>query len=492
MNTKSLSERKDFVPITSTEVLKPNGLPSSYRWMTKGFYALYESEQVNNDGISKKSNWGIEVDYINDPAKDGSLGYTLYVGRDGESFGNWFDQPTLFVRYYNITHPLGNEQVNIPGLGKVSCFKTQRGPQGYSAVKKTLWYDEKTSLLVKMDVHTLDGTRIYSCLLSEFSPLLSQVYSSISSSVQRSTVAVQAVAVQQVIAEQNYSRPAESAPTKSPVKKCPRCGREVKASNFESHYEQCKGLKRFTHRVKLVMGAVVIVAVGYVLYLWYSNLANAPANQNSEVFPQQQKNLSSNTSSTIAPKQPNLLIAEVISEGSSLLPNPSNENTQGNVPIQKLKYGEKLLLLAPDYVGKGWYHVRHQATGFEGWINGNDISLENSQVKPDPTISRTPLRDSDLNTGNSIRVVITPLRHPRLDVIYGAEARDEAGKLLAVGKQIAVEDNLLVVEETQYSSNGAIVYRGKLFFAGTTLVRQEKIEGNKRWEIFHSWVSDRP
>ncbi len=487
MNTTSLSERKDFVPITSTEVLKPKGLPSSYRWMSKGFYALYKGEQVNNEGISKKSSWGVEIDYINDSTKDGSLGYTLYVGRDGESFGNWFDQPTLFVRYYNITHPLGNEQVNIPGLGKVSCFKAQRGPQGYSAVKKTLWYDEKTSLLVKMDVHTLDGTRIYSCLLSEFSPLLSQVHTSMSSSVQRSSVAAQ-----QVISEQNYSRPSKSAPTNDPVKKCPRCGRKVKDSSFESHYEHCRGLKRFTFRVKLVMATVIIVAVGYVLYLWYSNQANAPANQNSVVFPQQQNNPSGNTSSTIPPKQPNLLMAEVISEGSSLLPNPSNENTKGNVALQKLKYGEKLLLLSPNYVGKGWYHVRHQATGLEGWIHGDDIRLENSQLKTEPTISTTPLRDSDPNTGNSIRVVITPLRHPRLDVIYGAEARDEAGTLLAIGKQIAVEDNLLVVEETQYSSSGVVVYRGKLFFAGTTLVKQEKIEGNKRWEIFHSWISDRP
>jgi hypothetical protein len=46
MNTKSLSAREEFFPITSTEVLKPKGLPFSYKWMSKGFYALYEGEQA--------------------------------------------------------------------------------------------------------------------------------------------------------------------------------------------------------------------------------------------------------------------------------------------------------------------------------------------------------------------------------------------------------------------------------------------------------------
>jgi len=146
--------------------------------MSKGFYAVYEGEQVNNEGQTTRVSWGIQIDHANDPTRDGSLGYTLYAGRGGEYFGNWFDQPTLFVRYYNIPHLLGDEEVNIPGLGRVSCFKAQRGPQGYSAIQKTLWYDDKTSLLVKMEVHTLDKTKIYSCVLSEFSPLLIQAHTS--------------------------------------------------------------------------------------------------------------------------------------------------------------------------------------------------------------------------------------------------------------------------------------------------------------------------
>lgn len=264
------------------------------------------------------------------------------------------------------------------------------------------------------------------------------------------------------------------------LKKCPRCERKVRTSHFESHYEHCRGLKRLTFRFKLAMAIAAIIVIG-MLYWRYSknpnsNQANVTTNENPVALPS---------------KQPNLPIAEVIREGSSLLPNPKNDDKEGNKPLQELKYGDKLSLLSPKFVGNGWYHVRHQVTGLEGWIHGKNIRLENRQLKTEPMISTTPFRDSDLNTGN-IRVVITPLRHPRLDVIYGAEARDDAGILRAIAKQVAIEDNLLVVEETQYSSTGVVLYRGKLFFAGTTLVKQETIEGIKRWEIFHSWVSDRP
>ena len=264
------------------------------------------------------------------------------------------------------------------------------------------------------------------------------------------------------------------------LKKCPRCERKVRISHFESHYEHCSGLKRLTFRVKLAMAIAAIIVIG-MLYWWYfknpnSNQANVPTNENPVALPSKQRNLP---------------IAEVIRQGSSLFPNPRNDNKQGDRPLRELKYGEKLLLLSPKFVGNGWYHVRHQVTGLEGWIHGKNIRLENSQLETEPTTSTTPFRDADLNAEN-IRVVITPLRHPRLDVIYGAEARDDAGILRAIAKQVAVEDNLLVVEETQYSSTGVVVYRGKLFFAGTTLVKQEKIEGIKSWEIFHSWISDRP
>ena len=93
----------------------------------------------------------------------------------------------------------------------------------------------------------------------------------------------------------------------------------------------------------------------------------------------------------------------------------------------------------------------------------------------------------------SITVEITPLR-TSVGIIYGAEARDQSsGTLLATAKQVAMDGDMLVVEETQYSPNGDVVYEGKLYFsAGDELVREERTSGQKRWNVFHTWISDRP
>src|ERR1017187_1996193 len=87
----------------------------------------------------------------------------------------------------------------------------------------------------------------------------------------------------------------------------------------------------------------------------------------------------------------------------------------------------------------------------------------------------------------TIQIVITPLRTKGIP--YGAEAREESsGILLAKAEQVAMQDQILEVDEVQYSSAGAIIYRGRLFFdAGGRLIRQERIEGNQKWRIFTSW-----
>src|SRR5437773_12138904 len=146
MTSKSLSEREDFFPIETSEVTNPRHLPFAYKWMQKGFYAIYKGELVNDKNKLTKSNWGLEVNYVNDHSKHGdpsSLGYTLYMSKDGESIGNWLNWPVLFVRYFNIQHPLGNEKVNVPFLGTISCFKAMRGPENFAGVNRTMWYDEK-------------------------------------------------------------------------------------------------------------------------------------------------------------------------------------------------------------------------------------------------------------------------------------------------------------------------------------------------------------
>jgi len=89
----------------------------------------------------------------------------------------------------------------------------------------------------------------------------------------------------------------------------------------------------------------------------------------------------------------------------------------------------------------------------------------------------------------NIRIVITPLRTKDFGVFYGVEARDEtSGTLLARAEQVKMEGQTLVVQETQYSADGGVIYRGKLFFdANDRLEREERIEGKKKWNLFQTW-----
>jgi len=109
--------------------------------------------------------------------------------------------------------------------------------------------------------------------------------------------------------------------------------------------------------------------------------------------------------------------------------------------------------------------------------SGNELAPNVAATSP-PTVERP----------GTIAVIITPLR-TSFGAPYGAEARDEAsGTLLAKAEQVAMEGNVLEVDELQYSPAGNVIYRGKLFFdAGGDLVRQEQIEGYKRWHIFETW-----
>ena len=89
-----------------------------------------------------------------------------------------------------------------------------------------------------------------------------------------------------------------------------------------------------------------------------------------------------------------------------------------------------------------------------------------------------------------ISIVITPLRN-KFGSSYGAEARDQnSNALLATAKQVDFDEKtqILVVEETQYSPGGDVIYMAKLFFGpGGDLQKEQPIEGQKRWNIFQSW-----
>jgi uncharacterized protein YgiM (DUF1202 family) len=67
--------------------------------------------------------------------------------------------------------------------------------------------------------------------------------------------------------------------------------------------------------------------------------------------------------------------ARVIAANANLRSKPGDGTGSGNRLVGTVALGQRLDVLAPKYVGKGWYHVRHLELG-EGWVHGNDIEFE--------------------------------------------------------------------------------------------------------------------
>jgi hypothetical protein len=87
-----------------------------------------------------------------------------------------------------------------------------------------------------------------------------------------------------------------------------------------------------------------------------------------------------------------------------------------------------------------------------------------------------------------LRIVVKPLR-TNFGAPYGLEARSDTGVVLATAEQTAMNSSVLIVDETQFDSSGNVVYRGKLSFGhGGELIKDEPLEGIKKWHIFRSWT----
>ena len=173
MNSKfpsiSLSKRDDFMAVQSNAVLQPSRIPAAYSWMRAGVYAVYKG-QLTQHGAEQQADWGFEVDSVNDrtgQSEPSSLGYTLYMHVPGEGLQNWLNQPTLFVRFFEIARPLPEEIINVDVLGRRRCFGALRGPENMCGVNKRIWYDDQLSLLLRMEVSTLSGVLLYCCSLDE-------------------------------------------------------------------------------------------------------------------------------------------------------------------------------------------------------------------------------------------------------------------------------------------------------------------------------------
>ena len=67
--------------------------------------------------------------------------------------------------------------------------------------------------------------------------------------------------------------------------------------------------------------------------------------------------------------------ARVIVAKANLRAGPSDGSDPDNRVVGTVTFGERLELLSADYVGRGWYHVRHPEPG-EAWVHGNCIEFE--------------------------------------------------------------------------------------------------------------------
>jgi hypothetical protein len=137
--------------------------------MNKGTFFVYRG-YMSEGAEPVASEWGLEVDHVNDLSKEGepsALGYTLYHAK-GEFLQNWLNLPTLFPHFFHL-RPIGREEVRTP-IGVFPCVKTMRGPENFCAVNKYLWYHEPLGCLMKIEVKLIDDAkRIYDCSVVEVS-----------------------------------------------------------------------------------------------------------------------------------------------------------------------------------------------------------------------------------------------------------------------------------------------------------------------------------
>lgn len=166
---RALSRRPDFDAVQASEVLNPPWVPPIYEWMQPGAFAVYHGVRQPQVSSEPPTDWGWQIDYVNGASRDGrpsAMGYTLYMARGGRHIQSWLNWPTLFAGFY--TGPrLGSESIEVAG-GSYEAFKEERDREGGMGVKKIIWYDSTTCLLLKLDVRIFGGgPLIYQCILAD-------------------------------------------------------------------------------------------------------------------------------------------------------------------------------------------------------------------------------------------------------------------------------------------------------------------------------------
>lgn len=180
-NAASLpSSRTDFTKIRSTEVLEPKWLPPNYLWMQMGHYATYsgtlkwawDTNLMAPAKVSFMARWSWEINHVMDRSKASGktsigtpsvLSYTVYQERTERPVEPPIILQSLFACFFRLPEPILSVTVDTP-FGPLPCFRIHKQIE---ATNHALDYDVQTSILVGVEVETLDGTPVYSCLLSE-------------------------------------------------------------------------------------------------------------------------------------------------------------------------------------------------------------------------------------------------------------------------------------------------------------------------------------
>ncbi len=491
-----ISKRSEFMAVTSSEVQSTSAIPSPYAWMRQGTSFVFRGQMIEGHTDSE---WGLEINYVNDLSGEGKpspLGYTVFFAR-GEHLQNWLSWPTLFPHFFNMK-VLGYERIQT-SLGTFRCLKLVRGPENYCGVNKHLWYHDLLGCLMKMEVKSIDDSKaFYQCSLAEVSK---DVSTRLASNGARNVPVPEDIPSISTLA-----RPQQANDSKTPHPdrlraSIPQVDANLQeasqaeiARNLESQLRSGRKAAKIDSREsgrwprilkRILWGAAIAGVIATVAYI--TNRGDDSASQGAATpSAAVQTPTPDGASDSVGESSYRELLAE-----EALIPVGGREAFGSAKDLKAALKARSGLVNKCDKALRSHQITRAQYESLMEVNRGH--LLTQSDLASGITPSSGPLSSDRWAQRREFKVVIKPLR-TEFGVIYGAEARDQtSGTLLATAKQVAMEGQTLVVEEMQYSPSGDVIYRGKLFFSeDNELLREEPVAGTKRWNIFRTWIEDRP
>lgn len=126
----------------------------------------------------------------------------------------------------------------------------------------------------------------------------------------------------------------------------------------------------------LVIAASVVIAIGSSYVRSTVTGALVAGIRESQQQSQTVKPLTSGATSSSAKSQRAATLTAKVIKTSNLRPKPSADNDPDNTPLMQMEIGDRLEVQTREYVGNGWYRVKHYGTGREGWVSGYNIEFE--------------------------------------------------------------------------------------------------------------------